>query len=144
MTMIFTDGASRGNPGPGGWGVIILTDDTAVELGGREEETTNNRMEMTAVLETLKVASLEYTAKKLTIYTDSKYTLNGLTDWIHRPGWICSHKNSDIWTEILHYSSPANAEVNVVWVKGHNGDEGNELADSIANEEAKLALCGKT
>ena len=81
-TVIFTDGSARGNPGPGGWGAIILTDNTAVELGGGDDHTTNNRMELLAV-----ISALEHTpsAREMTIYTDSAYVVNGITRWVK--GW---------------------------------------------------------
>ncbi len=138
MTIIFTDGSSRGNPGPGGWGAIVLNDDSAVELGGREDNTTNNRMEMTAVISALEFAKHEI---DITLYTDSAYVLNGATRWVkgwEKNGWKTSTKedvvNRDLWEKIV----PLTVYKNIDWqlVKGHSGTEGNERCDVIATSFA--------
>lgn len=139
MILIFTDGSSRGNPGPGGWGAIIRVGDKVSELGGFEKHTTNNRMEMTAIVESLKY--LGQTTEDITIYTDSKYTIDGITKWVsgwQRNGWITKNKtevlNKDIWQELLAVSSAKK----ITWhhVAGHVGIPGNERVDIIANSFA--------
>lgn len=130
----YTDGACTGNPGPGGYGSHFKYMGEHKELSGGDSNTTNNRMEMTAVLKTLQFA-LKKKIDNVVIYTDSKYTLDGCTTWIHRPGWISSHKNSDIWNKILRVYNRLN--VKMKWVKGHSNDPGNELADRIATNQAK-------
>src|SRR5689334_19491210 len=108
---IFTDGSSRGNPGPGGWGAILDTGSTTIELGGREDHTTNNRMEMTAALNALRRLRDEGLLEA-TVHTDSKYLIQGITEWIagwQRNGWITSTKkeveNRDLWEGLAHASS---------------------------------------
>ena len=131
---IFTDGAARGNPGPGGWGAIILTPDTAIEIGGRESHTTNNRMELLAT-----ISALEQVAKgeEIILYTDSAYVVSGITRWIK--GWVInkwktSQKedvvNRDLWERLLF----ATEKKIIDWklIKGHAGTPGNERADVIA------------
>ena len=138
MTTIFTDGAARGNPGPGGWGVIILTDDSAVELGGREGHTTNNRMALMAV-----ISALEYSATgpDSTIYTDSAYAINGITRWVkgwQKNKWLTSKKeevlNKDLWERLVR----ATTHKIIDWklIKGHSGTAGNERCDVIATSLA--------
>ena len=133
---IYTDGACSGNPGPGGWGVLMKWNGHEKELCGGEPETTNNRMEMQAVIEALK--ALKKTSE-VTIYTDSKYVMQGITEWIE--GWKAKNwktaakkpvKNVDLWQEI---DSLVNTHtVNFVWVKGHDGNPGNERADELARQ----------
>lgn len=155
--VVFTDGASRGNPGPGGWGAVIIEipDDQfqipkneeveggrVVELGGREERTTNNRMELTAALQALNFAARERPGASVRLYTDSSYVLNGITRWIHgwkQRGWQTKEqeavKNSDLWQAL----DAATAEVSSVdWrlLSGHSGLAGNERADRIATSFA--------
>lgn len=141
MTIIFTDGSSRGNPGPGGWGAIVLTEDSAHELGGREDETTNNRMEMMAVISALEFAKNE---NDIILYTDSAYVLNGATRWVkgwEKNNWKTSTKedvvNRDLWEKII----PLTVHKNIDWqlVKGHSGTEGNERCDVIATSFADNA-----
>ncbi|MEQ1499906.1 MAG: ribonuclease HI [Parcubacteria group bacterium] len=138
MITIFTDGSSRGNPGPGGWGAIILSDDTATEIGGRENETTNNRMEMTAVISALNSVSNN---EEIILYTDSAYVLNGATRWVkgwERNNWKTSTKddvlNKDLWQEMVD----ATTHKNIKWelIKGHSGNHGNERCDVIATSFA--------
>ena len=133
---IYTDGACKGNPGPGGWGAWLSTAGHEKELCGGEPNTTNNRMELTAPIEAL--ASLKRTCQ-ITIYTDSEYVRKGMTEWIlgwQRRGWKTADnkpvKNADLWQRLdalckLH-------QVEWRWVKGHAGDPGNERADVLANK----------
>ncbi len=138
MITIFTDGSSRGNPGPGGWGAIILDDDTATELGGREDNTTNNRMEMTAVIEALNLIKND---NEITFYTDSAYVLNGITRWVKgwaKNNWKTSTKedvvNKDLWEKMIEVTTHKN--INWQLIKGHVGHEGNERCDVIATSFA--------
>jgi ribonuclease HI len=135
-TTIFTDGSSRGNPGPGGWGSVVVKDNEVTELGGGEKNTTNNRMELTAAVEGLKRAE-KGTDGEITVYTDSSYVINGITKWIHgwkRNGWKTKTKedvlNKDLWMKL----SEELAERTVQWkyVGGHVGILGNERCDHIA------------
>ncbi len=135
---IYTDGACKGNPGPGGWGAWLAADGHEKELRGGEKLTTNNRMELTAVIEAL--ASLKRSCV-VTIHTDSEYVRKGITEWIHgwkQRGWKTADrkpvKNAELWLRLdalrdLH-------EVHWRWVKGHSGDPGNERADALANQGA--------
>lgn len=137
---IFTDGASRGNPGPGGWGAIVVLDDVVKELGGREDETTNNRMELSAVIGGLEIVPEDY-ADDVTIYTDSSYVINGSTKWIHgwkKNGWVTATKspvlNKDLWMKLVTLLE----KISIKWVHlpGHSGIPGNEQADTIATQYA--------
>ena len=131
---IYTDGACSGNPGPGGWGAYIDNAGLVTELSGREEDTTNNRMELKAVIEALN----SFTSKtNLNLYTDSKYVMDGSSKWIEnwkKNGWKTAQKkavkNQDLWIELdklLHFH-----QIHWVWVKGHDGNLGNERADYLA------------
>src|SRR5690348_4436576 len=132
---IFTDGACRGNPGPGGWGVVLRLNDLEKELYGGESATTNNRMELTAVirgLEALKRPS------RVRVYTDSQYVQKGISEWIHswkRRGWRTADKkpvkNDDLWRRLDELAS--GHEIEWRWVKGHAGNVENERADELAN-----------
>ena len=132
---IYTDGACRGNPGPGGWGALLICGQREKELYGGERETTNNRMEMLAAiraLEALKVRS------NVTLYTDSSYVMKGITSWIDgwkKRGWKTASrkpvKNEDLWRRLD--SIAAGHEVHWRWVRGHTGVPGNERADQLAN-----------
>ncbi len=138
---IYTDGAARGNPGPAGWGVVILGD-REIELGGRSDHATNNQMELTSAIEALKFLSRTVLDKKeVEIYADSKYVINGVNEWIHnwvKNGWRTAAKkpvlNQELWQE-LH---ALNQEIKPVWhyVEGHAGHEHNERADVIATSFA--------
>lgn len=141
MMDIFTDGACSGNPGPGGWGVLIMGDPPR-ELCGGDAATTNNRMEMTAVIEALKTVP-EGTA--VTIHTDSTYVMKGMTEWI--TGWKAKDwknsqkkpvKNKDLW--LILDALAAVRDVRWRWVKGHAGDPGNERADELANTGMQTVL----
>ena len=131
---IYTDGACSGNPGPGGWGAYIDNAGLITELSGREEDTTNNRMELKAVIEALN----SFTNKtNLNLYTDSKYVMDGSSKWIEnwkKNGWKTAQKkavkNQDLWIELdklVHFH-----QIHWVWVKGHDGNLGNERADYLA------------
>jgi ribonuclease HI len=132
---IYTDGACKGNPGPGGWGAWLRSGDHERELWGGEAQTTNNRMELTAVIESL--AALK-TPCHVTLHLDSEYVRNGITSWIHnwkRRGWRTASnqavKNVDLWQKL-----DAVTQVHKIdwrWVKGHAGNEGNVRADALAN-----------
>ena len=138
---IYTDGACKGNPGPGGWGAWLSSGGHDKELFGGEMQTTNNRMELTAVIEAL--ASLKRSCE-VTLYTDSEYVRKGITEWIHGwklRGWKTADKkpvkNVDLWQRLdalraLH-------QVHWRWVKGHAGDPGNERADALANRGCEQA-----
>ena len=141
---IYTDGACKGNPGPGGWGAWLRAGDNEKELWGGAAQTTNNRMELTAVIEALTALKKP---SRVTLHTDSQYVRNGITTWIHNwkaRGWTTADrkpvKNIDLWRRLdalrgLH-------QVDWRWVKGHAGDPGNERADALANrgvDEARQA-----
>lgn len=133
---LYTDGACKGNPGPGGWGVLLQYGDKEKSLCGGEKDTTNNRMELMAAIEGLK-ALKERCAVEL--YTDSQYVRKGITEWIHNwkaKGWRTAAKkpvkNEDLWR--LLDEQIGRHEVNWHWVKGHSGHPGNERADELANQ----------
>ena len=133
---IYTDGACKGNPGPGGWGVVLKSGDKEKHLHGGETLTTNNRMEMTAVIEALKALKMPC---HVSLYTDSKYVMQGVTEWLSgwkARGWKTAGKdpvkNVDLWQEID--SLLGTHEITWHWVKGHAGHPGNELADALANK----------
>ncbi|WP_394169410.1 ribonuclease HI [Saccharospirillum alexandrii] len=133
--VLYTDGACRGNPGPGGWGVLMQYGQKRKELYGGEDQTTNNRMELMAAIAGLE--ALKRTCQ-VDIYTDSQYVRKGITEWIHgwkKNGWKTSAKkdvkNRDLWQRLD--DSIARHRVNWHWVKGHAGHPGNERADALAN-----------
>ncbi len=139
---IFTDGACKGNPGVGGWGAILRCNGSEKELFGGEAETTNNRMEMLAVIEALKALKGPCEA---TVYTDSSYVQKGISEWIHgwkRNGWRTSGKepvkNADLW-KILDALN-AQHDVQWIWVKGHAGHPENERADQLANRGVESVM----
>lgn len=132
---IYTDGGCRGNPGPGGWGVLLISGTAEKELWGSEADTTNNRMELTAVISALKALKRPVIAK---IHTDSKYVQQGISTWIHnwkKNGWKTASKqpvkNVDLWQELDNLSRLHQLEW--LWVKGHAGHPENERADMLAN-----------
>lgn len=131
--IIYTDGACSGNPGPGGWGAILIWKDTIKEIFGYMPNTTNNQMELTAAIEALKAVKKEVPIK---IYTDSEYVKKGITEWIH--GWKKSNwkngkvKNIELWQQLDALSSKFQIEWH--WVRGHDGNKYNELADSLARK----------
>ena len=131
---LYTDGACSGNPGPGGWGAILTFSEHERELSGGEADTTNNRMEMMSVIEGLRALK---DGCEVHIYTDSKYVLQGMTEWIDgwiKKGWKTASKkpvkNADLWQELLDAAKPHTLHWN--WVKGHSGDPMNERADQLA------------
>ena len=132
---IYTDGACRGNPGPGGWGAWLVAGEHERELCGGESLTTNNRMELTAAIEAL--AALKR-ACRVQLYTDSQYVRNGITEWLpqwKKRGWKTADKkpvkNADLWMRLEQEIE--RHEVHWHWVRGHSGHEGNERADALAN-----------
>ena len=133
---MFTDGACRGNPGPGGWGVLLRMGDKERELTGGEPLTTNNRMELMAAIKALEALKRPC---RVDLHTDSIYVRDGITRWVHnwqRNGWRTSDKkpvkNAELWRELDE--EIARHQVSWTWVKGHSGDEGNERADQLANQ----------
>jgi ribonuclease HI len=132
---IFTDGACKGNPGVGGWGALMVAGDAKKELFGGELNTTNNRMELTAVIESLKALKRPC---EVILHTDSQYVQKGISEWIHgwkARGWKTSTKepvkNADLWQALD--AAQAVHSVDWRWVRGHNGHPGNERADQLAN-----------
>ena len=144
QVVIYTDGACKGNPGPGGWGAWLRWGDQEKELFGGEPSTTNNRMELTAVIESL---ALLKRRTPVAIYTDSAYVKDGITTWIHgwkKRGWRTADnkpvKNIELWQRLD--ALVASHQVQWFWVKGHSGDPGNERADALANRGVD-ALAGR-
>ena len=137
---IFTDGACSGNPGAGGWGAILRYGDIEKELSGGEEETTNNRMELTAVIEALGALKKDCV---VILYTDSRYVMDGVTKWLPnwlQNGWRTANKktpvkNIDLWQRLE--SLLKKHKIQWVWVKGHNGHPENERVDKLARDQAK-------
>jgi ribonuclease HI len=142
--VIYTDGACSGNPGPGGWGVVLRYGKAVKELHGSDPATTNNRMELTAAIQALE-ALTRPTAVRL--HTDSRYVLDGITKWVagwQRNGWKTASrhpvKNLDLWQRLVAAMAPH--QVTWIWVKGHAGDPGNERADELARLGIGEALAG--
>ncbi len=140
--VIYTDGACRGNPGPGGWGVFLRVEREHKTLKGYEPDTTNNRMELVAVIEALRALKRSC---HIELYTDSKYVMQGLNEWMpnwKRNGWKTAArkpvKNVDLWKKLD--DEVQRHQVDWHWVKGHSGVEGNERADQLANEAIDEAL----
>src|SRR5215467_4428705 len=132
---IYTDGACSGNPGPGGWGAVLTYRGREKEICGGEPATTNNRMELMAAIQALETLTRPATVH---LYTDSVYVRSGITSWLaswKRNGWLTSAKqpvkNADLWQRLEAAAAPH--QVQWRWVKGHNGDPGNERADALAN-----------
>jgi ribonuclease HI len=143
--VIYTDGACKGNPGPGGWGALLRSvDGSEKELFGGELGTTNNRMEMLAVIQAL--AALKRPCK-VVLHIDSQYVLKGITEWLagwKAKGWKTAAKqpvkNVDLWQQLDRLVSTSGHTIDWRWVKGHAGDPGNERADALANRGVELAL----
>ena len=141
---IYTDGACKGNPGPGGWGVLLRSGATEKELFGGELGTTNNRMELMAVIEALSALKRPCA---VTLYLDSEYVRKGITEWIHgwkAKGWRTASKqpvkNVELWQRLDALVSTGGHRIEWRWVKGHSGDPGNERADELANRGVDQAL----
>lgn len=140
---IYTDGACSGNPGAGGWGAILRYGKIEKELSGGEQETTNNRMELTAVIEALKALKKPC---NITLYTDSRYVMDGVNEWMPNwkvNGWRTSNKktpvkNIDLW-QFLESLLEIH-KIKWIWVKGHNGHPENERVDKLARDEAKSRI----
>ena len=138
---IFTDGACSGNPGIGGWGAILRYKETEKELSGGELETTNNRMELMAVIKALSALK---TTCNISLYTDSQYVMKGITEWLANwkaNGWKTSNKkqpvkNIDLWQQLDELVQ--RHEIRWIWVKGHNGHAENERCDALARSEVDL------
>lgn len=138
---IATDGACKGNPGPGGWGVVIRSGGREKELSGGETLTTNNRMELTAAIMALNALTRPC---HVTLSTDSNYVKDGITKWIHgwqRNGWRTADrkpvKNAELWQALIAATAPH--RIDWMWVKGHSGDPDNERADQLASDAALIA-----
>ena len=141
LVEIFTDGACRGNPGPGGWAALLRTGDKEREISGGEEHTTNNRMELMAAIQALEALTRPC---KVELHTDSQYVQKGIHEWIHgwkRRGWMTADKkpvkNDDLWKRLD--AARLRHEVDWRWVKGHAGHPLNERADALANEGLRKA-----
>jgi ribonuclease HI len=144
QVQIYTDGACRGNPGPGGWAALLIAGKERKELSGAESLTTNNRMELMAAISGLSALKRRCSVK---LYTDSKYVLQGLTEWLPQwkaRGWRTAArepvKNKDLW-EMLDVAAAAQ-DIEWHWVRGHSGDEGNEHVDALANQAIDQLLTG--
>lgn len=141
---IFTDGACKGNPGPGGWGVLLRMGTHEKEMSGGEPDTTNNRMEMMGAIKGLNALIEPCTVD---LYSDSKYVLDGMNKWIHgwqRNGWVNASKkpvrNADLWHDLIEAARPH--KVNWHWVRGHNGHPENERVDALASAAAARIAAG--
>ena len=142
--VIYTDGACKGNPGPGGWGALLSSGGTTKEIFGGELDTTNNRMEIMAVIEALSALKRPC---QVTLHLDSEYVLKGITEWIHgwkARGWRTAAKapvkNVDLWQRLDAVVSSSGHQIDWRWVRGHAGDPGNERADALANKGVEMAL----
>src|SRR5687768_16851903 len=139
---IATDGACKGNPGPGGWGAVIRSGAREKDISGGENPTTNNRMELMAAIRALEALKKPC---RVILSTDSKYVMDGLTKWIHgwrKNGWKTADrkpvKNADLWQLLLAASAPH--QIDWQWVKGHNGHPDNERADKLASDAALASM----
>lgn len=140
--VVYTDGGCHGNPGPGGWGIVVIADGVAKQLSGGEKFTTNNKMELTAAIAALSVIknTPSFAGRKVVVNIDSQYVKNGITTWIHswkKKGWITadkkSVKNQELWIQLDNLNS--SMEVTWNWVKGHAGVEYNEICDQLCQSE---------
>ncbi len=139
--IIYTDGAAKGNPGPGGWGTIVSDGETVTELGGATPRTTNNRMEMEGAIRGLE--RVQSSALPVSMYTDSTYVIQGITKWIHgwrRRGWKTSQDgdvlNRELWERLDELVRGVGSKISWTYVRGHTGHPGNERVDDIASESA--------
>ncbi len=139
LVELYTDGACSGNPGPGGWGAVLMWRGNEKELSGGENPTTNNRMELMAAIEGLKAIKREM---RVRVWTDSVYVRDGITKWVHgwkRSGWKTADKkpvkNVDLWQALL--AAAEGHEIEWRWIKGHAGNPGNERADALARGAIK-------
>lgn len=145
MIKIYTDGSSLGNPGPGGWGMVVVKDDKIInELGGFEKQTTNNRMELMAVIESFRYLK-NSNFSEVEINADSSYVLLGATSWVfnwEKNGWRTANKkevlNQDLWKELISLIRNCKTKINWEKVKGHSGHVYNDRADEIATSKASL------
>jgi len=135
---IYTDGACKGNPGPGGWGVLLRLGNHEKELSGAEIDTTNNRMELTAAIQGLSALTEPC---RVDLYSDSKYVIDGITKWVHgwkKRGWVNASKkpvrNEDLWHDLIE--AAARHQIEWHWVKGHSGHSENDRVDRLASDEA--------
>jgi ribonuclease HI len=138
---VFTDGACKGNPGPGGWGVILRMGKHEKEMSGSDPQTTNNRMEMTAVIRALNALTEPC---EVNVCTDSRYVIDGMTKWVHgwqKKGWVNASKqpvrNADLWHDLIE--AVRRHKVSWQWVRGHDGHIENERADKLASDAARAA-----
>lgn len=140
--IVYTDGGCSGNPGPGGWGIVVIANGEARQLSGGEKNTTNNRMELTAAIAALSVIqnTPSFNGKKIIVNIDSQYVKNGITVWIKswkQKGWKTADKkpvkNQDLWQQLDELNSSLDVEWN--WVKGHAGIEYNEICDQLCQKE---------
>jgi len=138
---IFTDGACKGNPGPGGWAALLRLGQHEKELTGSEPDTTNNRMEMTAVIRALSALTQPCLVE---LHSDSKYVIDGMTKWVEgwqKRGWTNASKkpvrNADLWHDLIEAAAPH--KINWVWVRGHDGHTENERVDALASAAAEAA-----
>ena len=144
--IIYTDGGCSGNPGPGGWGIVVIADGSARQLSGGEKLTTNNKMELSAAIAALSVVknTPSFAGRKVKVHIDSQYVKNGITTWIHSwkaKGWKTADKkpvkNQELWMQLDELNSALNAVGGVewIWVKGHAGIEYNEVCDQLCQTE---------
>ena len=138
---VFTDGACKGNPGPGGWGALLRMGRHEKELSGSDAHTTNNRMELTAAIRAL-AALIE--PCEVNLHTDSKYVMDGITRWVHgwkRNGWVTASKkpvqNAELWHDLIEVA--AKHKIEWIWVKGHSGHPENDRVDKLASDAAVAA-----
>ena len=140
--IIYTDGGCSGNPGPGGWGIVVIADGLVKQLSGGEKDTTNNKMELTAAINALKVVrnTPSFAGRKIIVNIDSQYVRNGITSWIKNwkaKGWKTADKkpvkNQELWEELDALN--AGLDINWNWVKGHAGVEFNEMCDKLCKME---------
>jgi ribonuclease HI len=145
QVIVYTDGGCRGNPGPGGWAALLRYGDHERELTGAEAQTTNNRMELMGAIGALEALTR---SSRVALYTDSQYVKKGMTEWLKSwiaRGWLTADKkpvkNADLWQRLQ--TAAAGHQVEWHWVRGHNGDPGNERVDALANRAIDQLLAGR-